>query len=270
MILSILLATLIPLIFLYIIWSLEIYALARFKLLLAALAWGAAAFGVALVIQTILLRAEILSLNQITLVSAPILEELLKAVLIIGLSARMHLRYAVDGTAYGFAIGTGFAIGENLLYVSQTPENALGEIFARLLSSSLMHMFTTAIVGTVAGSGVYFARPTRSRRLIVALVSVALVHGVFNRIAGTQEGLALLILGMAIGIGSTGILVILINQQLKTERDSIERELSVDLSRGEIAAALNPQQITDSLSRHRGEIDPQQARLIQEYITLQA
>jgi RsiW-degrading membrane proteinase PrsW (M82 family) len=270
MILSILLATLTPLIFLYIIWSLEIYALARFKLLLVALGWGVVAFGIALAIQTVLLRAGILSLEQVTLISAPILEEVLKAALIIVLSARMWLRYAVDGTAYGFAIGTGFAIGENLLYINQNPGYSLDLTLARLLSTTLMHTFTTAVIGTVAGNNIYLAWQARANRVIAALIGVVFVHAVFNQIANTQQGFLLLVMGTAIGTGSTGILILLINQHLKTESQSIERELSDTLSRGELAATLHPEAIAATLAKHRAELDPKRARLIQEYITLQA
>lgn len=270
MIFSIFLATLIPLVFLYIIWSLEIYALARIKLLLAALVWGAAAFGIALAIQTGLFRAGILTLNQIALVSSPVLEEVLKAALIIALSARMRLRYAIDGTAYGFAIGTGFAIGENLLYISQNPEFALDVTLARLLSSSLMHTFTTAIIGAAAGSGIYLGRRARVNRVVVALIGVVIVHAIFNQIANAQQGFLLLVIGITIGMGGTGILILLIHQQLKTEGQSIERELSDTLSRGELAATLHPEQIAATLSKHRADMTPQRAHLIQEYISLQA
>lgn len=270
MILSILLATLTPLLFLYIIWSLEIYALARFKLLLVALGWGVVAFGIALGIQTVLLRAGILTLEQVRLFSAPILEEVLKAALIIVLAARMWLRYSVDGTAYGFAIGTGFAVGENLLYINQNPNSGLELTLVRLLSTTLMHTFSTAIVGTVAGNNIYLGNHTRINRVLTALVGVMAVHAVFNQIANTQQGFLLLVMGTAIGVGSTGILILLINQHLKTETRSIERELSDTLSRGELAATLHPEAIAATLSKHRAEVDPQRAHLIQEYITLQA
>jgi protease PrsW len=270
MILSILLATLTPLLFLYIIWSLEIYALARFKLLLVALGWGVVAFGIALGIQTVMLRTGILTLEQVKLFSAPILEEVLKAALIIVLAARMWLRYSVDGTAYGFAIGTGFAIGENLLYINQNPDSVLELTLVRLLSTTLMHTFTTAVVGTVAGNNIYLGNQARVNRVFAALTGVVLVHAVFNQIASTQQGFLLLVMAMAIGVGSTGILILLINQHLKIETQSIERELSDTLSRGELAATLHPEAIAATLSKHRAEVDPQRAHLIQEYITLQA
>ena len=40
---------------------------------------------------------------------------------------------AIDGAVYGFAVGTGFAMAENLLYVSGTPDRALGIALARVL-----------------------------------------------------------------------------------------------------------------------------------------
>lgn len=268
--LSIVLGISIPALFLYIIWSLEIYALGELKLLLTALGWGAIAFVLALVIQNGLLKAGILSFNQITFITAPILEELLKAGIIIWLAARMKLHYAVDGTIYGFAIGTAFAIGENLLYIRLSSDQAFDVTLARLLSSSLMHSFNTAIVGTVAGSSIYFAYPSRARRIALSLAGVMLIHAIFNQIANTQQGLLLLILGITIGLGGTGILVILISRYLNIEGKSIERQLSSQMGQGEIAAVLNPQQIATTLLQHQGEIGQKRAKILQEYVVLQA
>jgi CRP-like cAMP-binding protein/RsiW-degrading membrane proteinase PrsW (M82 family) len=269
MILSIILSVLIPLLFLYIIGSLEIYAVAQRRLIIVALGSGALAFGLAFLFQTELLRAGLMSYEQITGSVAPIVEEVLKAGLIIALSARMRLRDAVDGTIYGFAIGTSFAIGENILYIIQTPDGTFGVIFARLLSTSLMHTFTTAVVGTMAGSGVYLARPARINRIGFALITVIFIHALFNRIASTQEMLIVFILGMAIALGGTGLIITLVNHYLKTERRSIEGELSNELSSGEVAAALNPDKLADILSQHRSEIDGDQAHIIRNYIMLQ-
>jgi RsiW-degrading membrane proteinase PrsW (M82 family) len=270
MILSVLLAVLIPLLFMYLIWSLEVYAFAQGKLLLAALGWGGGAFVIALVFQTTVLRLGILSLNQITLNVAPVVEELLKAGFIAVLAARLRIRYAVDGTIYGFAVGVGFAVGENLLYISQYPDYAFDMTLARLLSSTLMHTFTTALVGTVAGSSLYLGWRARANRAAVVVVGVFVLHAVFNRIATTQAGILLLVLAMGIGIGSTAILIFLIKQNLRAESQTIERELSGQLSDGEVAAVRNPQQIADRLALHQQEIDPRRAGMIQEYVALQA
>jgi hypothetical protein len=217
-----------------------------------------------------LLRAGGFSLSQISLTIAPVAEELLKVAYVLVLVARLRLRYAVDGTLYGFAVGVGFAVGENLLYISQSPDNAVDLTLVRLLSSTLMHAFTTALVGTVAGSTIYLSWRARVNRTLIALLGVIVLHSIFNWIATSQAGVLLLVLGMAIGVGCTAILIILIKQNLHIESRNIERELSGHLSQGEVAAVRNPQQIADRLAKHRMEIDPKRAHIIQEYVALQA
>ncbi len=45
---------------------------------------------------------------------APVLEEALKAAAIVGLIRASRVGFFVDGTIYGFAVGSGFALLENL------------------------------------------------------------------------------------------------------------------------------------------------------------
>src|SRR5438445_3909017 len=98
MIISILIALVVPFIVLFIIWQLEIYAVTRMHLLLATLLGGVAAFALSYILQTALLHAGIFSRDDITLISSPILEETFKLIPLAWLAWRMKLRYAADGT----------------------------------------------------------------------------------------------------------------------------------------------------------------------------
>src|SRR5436190_106022 len=118
MFVSIIIALVMPFVVLFIIWQLELYAISRMRLLIAALIWGVVAFMTVYGIQTSLLRSGILSIREITLLSSPVLEEFVKLLPLTWLAWRMKLRYAADGMAYGFAIGTGFGVTENMLYIT--------------------------------------------------------------------------------------------------------------------------------------------------------
>ena len=76
---------------------------------------------------------------------APIIEEALKALVIITLLRRNRIGFLVDAAIFGFAVGTGFAIFENLFYLQALPDTQLGTWIVRGFGTAFMHGGTTAI-----------------------------------------------------------------------------------------------------------------------------
>jgi hypothetical protein len=110
---------------------------------------------------------------------APVLEELLKAAIVVLLIRTHRIGFLVDAAIVGFATGTGFAMLENLLYLRLAPDAPLGAWLVRGFGTAIMHGGTTAIFGVM---GLAFVE--RSRQASVAfvpgfLVAVAL-HSAFN------------------------------------------------------------------------------------------
>jgi RsiW-degrading membrane proteinase PrsW (M82 family) len=116
MLFSVLFAIAIPLLFLYIFWVTEVFVLTKRRWVFASLAWGAAMFLLAVNINNFLLRGITVYL-VVVLVIAPVLEELIKAIFLLVLSTRQKISYSFHGVIYGFAIGTGFSVFENLFYI---------------------------------------------------------------------------------------------------------------------------------------------------------
>ncbi|GBF30549.1 hypothetical protein MnTg04_00490 [bacterium MnTg04] len=78
---------------------------------------------------------------------APLLEELLKASVIVVLLRTSRIGFLVDAAIFGFAVGTGFALVENLYYL-QTLDNAnIGVWIVRGFGTAIMHGGATAIFG---------------------------------------------------------------------------------------------------------------------------
>jgi protease PrsW len=226
MVVPILVAIGVPLLFLYVIWALEIYAISRLQVIISAIVWGVLTFVIAYQVHSALVANGLASYTQITLLVAPVLEELLKAALIFWLAAYLHLRYAVDGAAYGFAIGTGFAVAENLLYIHATPSYALDIAVARVLSTSLVHAFDTAVLGALAGGTVYMGARSRLPRLLGGLILVMCAHGLFNFLANRIEGLPLILIGVLFGLGGMTLIIGVIGWSLRAERQWIARGLA--------------------------------------------
>src|SRR5262245_57772139 len=84
----------------------------------AALAYGAAAAAISLQIHEWLLRAGHLPAVVISRLLAPVVEESAKAAFIIALLVTARIAFLVDAAIEGFAVGAGFALVENVWYLS--------------------------------------------------------------------------------------------------------------------------------------------------------
>jgi RsiW-degrading membrane proteinase PrsW (M82 family) len=269
MVVSIVVAVGVPLGFLYIIWMLDIYALSEGHVLLGSLGWGIAAFLSALIVQTDLVQARVLSFTQVTFYSAPVLEEVLKALLLFWLASRLRLLHALDGMAYGFAIGTGFALSENLFYIRSTPHDALSLAIARVLSVSLMHAYTTAIVGTVAGGSTHLLGRDRYARGAAALALAIFLHSMFNRLVAWMDPLWRLPLAMGIGLSGTALIIFLLEYMLRSDVLADVWTLVGRLRRRN-AVALNPAEVSRIFSGYTAEDELRCSALLDQYIALQA
>jgi RsiW-degrading membrane proteinase PrsW (M82 family) len=81
---------------------------------------------------------------------APWIEEAIKAVVMIGLFRINRIGYKLDAVISGFAIGAGFSVVENILYLIIYPEYGTGTWLVRGLGTAVMHGTTLAILAAVA------------------------------------------------------------------------------------------------------------------------
>ncbi|MBW4436652.1 MAG: PrsW family intramembrane metalloprotease [Pleurocapsa minor GSE-CHR-MK-17-07R] len=271
MILPVLIAIAIPLGFLYIVWVLEVFSVSRFRVMISAIGWGVAAFIIALVIQSALARFGVISASMVPITTAPFLEELLKGIGIVVLAQRMIVRYAVDGASYGFAIGTGFAVAENLLYLFANPSLQLEVSLARVLSVSLMHAFNTGFVGAVIGSNFFRRSTTLSAKLLGAFALAAAAHLLFNLVVRNVSGLPLILIAILIGMTGLTAIVTVIIYAVRAERKWINEMLENDqVSAGERAAVINPDQMIQIVAKHRDQLGHERADLLLRYTQLLA
>jgi RsiW-degrading membrane proteinase PrsW (M82 family) len=268
--LAYIIAIAIPLLFLYLVWMLESYAFSRSRVMIAALGWGMCMFYTALVVHNALLSSGALTYNQVMHGLAPMLEETLKAVFLIGLVVTMRLGYAVDGAVYGFGVGTGFAVAENLFYITVSQQGTLSETVIRVFSVSLVHATTGALVGTAAGSTSFEGPRAYIPRTGLALLIAIVLHAAFNYAVTATGGLTLVAAGLGIGISGGAFLVLVINRSLFAEGQAIGAELGSMLSAGELAAAIQPQRVAQIVEAQRPFVGDKRAALIEQYVTLQA
>ena len=116
----------------------------------------------------------------LTTFQAPLVEELLKAVPLLLLIRGRRIGFLVDAAIFGFAIGAGFALVENIYYLLALPQTSVGLWIVRGCGTAVMHGGSTAILATitkaVSGRG-------GSSKIWLALPGVLvayLLHALFN------------------------------------------------------------------------------------------
>lgn len=234
-------AAAIPAFAVYLIKAIDLFQTAKFRTLLLCVLWGAiGAFGLAYLINKGVIEQLMLagatrteSLQLVVRLTAPIIEEILKALILIYLIRQPSFRYFVDGAIYGFGVGIGFAVIENFSYIGASSNAALALAASRVLSTSLMHAMASAIVGISLG------RLRRSKARVLPLVGILVaisVHVVYNNIVNTLAGTALLLVAISIGLGGAGFIGLQINQGLNQEKKRFTQTFGKksDVSEGEV------------------------------------
>ena len=81
---------------------------------------------------------------------APSIEEALKGFVIILLFRFNRIGYKLDAVISGFAIGAGFSVVENIIYLTAFPNFGTGTWLVRGLGTAVMHGTTLAILAAIA------------------------------------------------------------------------------------------------------------------------
>jgi RsiW-degrading membrane proteinase PrsW (M82 family) len=111
---------------------------------------------------------------------APVIEEAVKATVIWALMRNNRIGFLVDAAIYGFAVGAGFAIFENLYYLTVLPDLKLGTWIVRGFGTAMMHGGATAIFAVITHT-MLEQYPTKGRyALLPGLMIAAITHSVFN------------------------------------------------------------------------------------------
>src|SRR5438105_3389976 len=134
--------------FLAVLLLLDSYKLVRLRAVVGVVLAGMLAAGVAYAVNGALLAH--LEFATYTRYVAPFIEEALKALVIAALIRAHRVGFLVDAAIFGFAVGTGFALVENLNYLALQPDSALGTWVVRGFGTALMHGGAAASFAVVA------------------------------------------------------------------------------------------------------------------------
>jgi protease PrsW len=131
------------------VW-LDAFKLMSFGETLALIVLGGIAAAVAYPISGRFLDTLPIGFSTYSRFIAPWIEEALKAVLMIGLFRLNRIGYKLDAVISGFAIGAGFSVLENILYLTMFPAYGAGTWLVRGVGTAVMHGTTLAVFAAIA------------------------------------------------------------------------------------------------------------------------
>jgi RsiW-degrading membrane proteinase PrsW (M82 family) len=140
------LVSLLPvLIFLLVLVFMDSYKLVKLKTLLFAILGGTAAAGMSYLMNSELIRLFHADFSLYSRYASPLVEESLKAAVLLGFFQAQRIGFLVDGAILGFAAGAGFSLFENIYYLNTTPDADLVVWVIRGFGTAMMHGGATAI-----------------------------------------------------------------------------------------------------------------------------
>ena len=120
--------------------------------------------------------------------AAPWIEEILKGAVIVGLFAFNRIGFKLDAVISGFAVGAGFSVVENMIYLTRFPELTASVWMVRGLGTAVMHGTTLAILAAIAHE--FAERETRQELrdykfnilwFVPGLLAAVALHTLFNQ-----------------------------------------------------------------------------------------
>jgi len=265
-------ATLIPLVTLYVIYALDLYKMGAFRTVLLCFAWGGIAFLLARTVNRYVYFQGLVTLENIPRYFAPVAEELLKALILVYLVRRQNFTYFVDGAIYGFAIGIGFAIFENYEYILANSGAGFGTAVSRVISTNLIHASATALVGVAFGLARFRRTAGHFIWLATGLCAAILLHGLFNNVVTRDIPGPILLYSAILGFAGVGLVAFLILRGLAEQRQWIEEKLggADRVTRGEARLVHQLADVHEILEPLRQIFGEEKADQIEEFLTAQA
>jgi RsiW-degrading membrane proteinase PrsW (M82 family) len=174
-------AALLPvLVFLVILYFMDSFKLVHYDAVAFAVGAGALAALLSVVVQEAVGGEAALTHQGLTRYVAPLSEETLKAVFIVLALRKRRLGFLVDAAIIGFAVGTGFALVENLEYLRWSRDERILMSFVRGFGPAILHGTTTCVFAILA-KGLEDRHPERTLlNIALAWLAAVSIHTVYN------------------------------------------------------------------------------------------
>jgi protease PrsW len=166
--------------FLAILLYLDSYKLVKLRAVIAVVASGVVVAGACYFVNGYLLRVTAIDLTSFTRYIGPVTEELGKALVIVALIRAHRIGFLVDAAIFGFAVGTGFAIVENIYYQLLVRDAGIGTWIVRGFGTAIMHGGATAIFAVMSLAMLERARKATLAAFLPGFALAVALHSAFN------------------------------------------------------------------------------------------
>lgn len=178
--LNILLALVPIFIFLFTLLIIDSYKLVKLRSLIQTIFIGSTIALVAYVINTLAINELNWNTTLYSRYISPIIEESLKASVLIYLIKSQKVGFMVDAAIYGIAVGAGFACTENIFYLLTLNNDNILLWLIRGFGTALMHGGTTAIMGIISRN-LHDLYPSSNQKVFFPGLAIAIIiHSFFN------------------------------------------------------------------------------------------
>ena len=159
---------------------LDSYKLVGLRPVLIAIVAGGLAAGVGYLLNAALWGQLAWEVGLYSRYVAPLVEETLKALLLVYLIRSHRIGFLVDAAIFGFAVGAGFALIENLYYLNLVGDARLVVWIVRGFGTAFMHGGATAIFGIVSKTLADRRSSAGPAVFLPGLLLAVVVHSFYN------------------------------------------------------------------------------------------
>ena len=214
------------------------YKLVPLRSVLTMLAVGALAALASLLIERLLQQSLETSTSVMTRYAGPVIEEVLKGAPLVLLFLRHRVGFLVDATIFGFAIGTGFALVENLHYFVVLEQRELALWVLRGFGTAVMHGGMTALMALLSKDFTDRLGTLQWSAYAPGLIAAIALHSLFNHFLLSPVASALALL-----IGLPPILAVVFMRSESATRSWLDTGFDTD---AELLEILHSGKMTDS------------------------
>ncbi len=166
--------------FLAALWLMDRFGMVEPRTVAVMIAYGALAAAVSLWANDRLLHVLALSPARVSQYIAPVTEESAKAALLVVLIATGRVGFLVDAAVQGFAIGTGFALLENVWYLQILQHASLTLWIVRGLGTAILQGATTGIFAIASQTLADRYRDRLPLAFLPGLAAAVVLHSAYN------------------------------------------------------------------------------------------
>ena len=163
------------------------YKLVKLRAVIAIVAGGALVAGASYLANAAVLELVDIDLVRFSRYIAPLTEELLKGLVIVFLIRSHRIGFLVDAAIFGFAVGTGFAMVENLYFLGLIPNAGIATWIVRGFGTAIMHGGATAIFAVMGLSMIDRAKRENLQALLPGFGLAVVLHSGYNHLSHSPQ-----------------------------------------------------------------------------------